>query len=76
MFAVSPQLALLDQIRPADSAAIEALAAQGGKTGKERFGEAISDFYLTNPIARASAIMASLSVMHAAMTSGATGTDG
>ena len=76
MFAVSPHLAMLEQILPADSAAIETLAAQGGKTGKERFGEAITDFYLTNPIARASAIMASLSVMHAAKTPGATGTDG
>jgi NADH-quinone oxidoreductase subunit G len=76
MFAVSPHLAMLDQILPADSAAIERLATQGGKTGKERFGEAITDFYLTNPIARASAIMASLSVMHAANTPEATGTDG
>ena len=37
---------------------------------------AITDFYLTNPIARASAIMASLSAMHAASDKGATGTDG
>jgi NADH-quinone oxidoreductase subunit G len=76
VFAVAPQLAMLEQILPADSSSIETLAAQGGKTGKERFGEAITDFYLTNPIARASAIMASLSVMHAAKTPGATGTDG
>ena len=76
MFAACPHLAVLDQILAADGAAIETLAAQGGKTGKERFGVAITDFYLTNPIARASAIMASLSAMHAASTPGATGTDG
>jgi NADH-quinone oxidoreductase subunit G len=76
MFAVAPQLALLDQVMAADSAAIEALAAKGGKPGKERFGEAITDFYLTNPIARASAIMASLSALHAGGLEGATGTHG
>ena len=76
MFTVTPQLAMLEQILPAGSAAIETLAAQGGKAGKDRFGVAIGDFYLTNPIARASAIMASLSVMHAAKSPGATGTDG
>jgi NADH-quinone oxidoreductase subunit G len=76
MFAVCPHLAMLDQILPADSGTIEKLAAIGGNTGRERFGEAVTDFYLTNPIARASAIMASLSAMHAAKPKGATGTDG
>ena len=75
MFAAHPHLALLDQIDPADSAAIERLAKQPAKPGKERFGHAIDDFYLTNPIARASAIMASLSALHAAPDK-ATGTDG
>jgi NADH-quinone oxidoreductase subunit G len=76
MFAVSPHLAMLEEIAPANSAAIEALAKLGGKTGKERFGEAIADFYLSNPVARASAIMASLSAMHAGGSAGATGTHG
>jgi NADH-quinone oxidoreductase subunit G len=77
MFAVAPHLAMLDQILPPDSAAIEQLAALSeGKAGRERFGEAITDFYLTNPIARASEIMASLSAMHAASAKGATGTHG
>ena len=75
LFAACPHLAMLDQIVPADSAAIEALAEKGGKTSKDRFGEAVGDFYLTNPIARASAIMASLSAMHATSEE-ATGTDG
>jgi NADH-quinone oxidoreductase subunit G len=76
LFAVAPHLAMLDQILPADSAAIARLAATGSKTGKERFGQAIADFYLTNPIARASKIMASLSALHAAHPGEATGTDG
>ncbi|MGO8841053.1 MAG: NADH-quinone oxidoreductase subunit NuoG [Methyloceanibacter sp.] len=76
MFAACPHLALLDTVIPADAAAIERLAAKGGKTGKERFGQSIADFYLTNPIARASEIMASLSAMHATSTEEATGTDG
>ena len=76
LFAACPHLALLDQIVPADSAAIETLARKGGKVGKERFGEAISDFYLTNPIARASQIMARLSAMHAEAARKATGTHG
>ena len=76
LFTICPHLALIDQVLPSDSGAIERLAAQGGKTGRERFSEAITDFYLTNPIARASEIMASLSAMHATNAEGATGTDG
>jgi NADH-quinone oxidoreductase subunit G len=76
MFASCPHLAMLDRIETPDSAAIEALAARGGKASKDRFGEAVGDFYLTNPIARASAIMASLSAMHATDSGEATGTDG
>jgi NADH-quinone oxidoreductase subunit G len=75
LFAACPHLAMLDQIVPADGAAIAALAERGGKTSKDRFGEAVADFYLTNPIARASAIMAGLSAMHATSEE-ATGTDG
>jgi NADH-quinone oxidoreductase subunit G len=75
LFAAHPHLALLDRIEPADTAGIERLTQQSAKPGKERFGHAIEDFYLTNPIARASAIMASLSVLHAAPDK-ATGTDG
>jgi NADH-quinone oxidoreductase subunit G len=77
MFAACPHLAMIDQMLPANNSAIERLAEQtGGKTSRERFGEAITDFYLSNPIARASAIMASLSAMHAAGAEEATGTHG
>jgi NADH-quinone oxidoreductase subunit G len=75
LFEAHPHLALLEQIDPADSASIERLAKQSAKPSKERLGRAIDDFYLTNPIARASAIMASLSALHASPDK-ATGTDG
>jgi NADH-quinone oxidoreductase subunit G len=76
LFMRHPHLAELDAIVPADAAAIEHLAGRPAKHGKDRFEPAIADFYLTNPIARASAIMASLSALHANRTGKATGTDG
>jgi NADH-quinone oxidoreductase subunit G len=76
MFGAHPHLALLDLVDPADSAAIERVAQKPAKPGKERFGRAIGDFYLTNAIARASAIMANLSALHADASGKATGTDG
>jgi NADH-quinone oxidoreductase subunit G len=76
LFMRHPHLAELDVIVPADAAAIEHLPGRPAKHGKGRFEPAIADFYLTNPIARASAIMASLSALHANRTGKATGTDG
>jgi NADH-quinone oxidoreductase subunit G len=76
MFDAHPHLALFDQIDPADAAAIERLASKPAKPGKDRFAPAIADFYFTNPIARASPIMASLSAMHKGTGDKATGTDG
>ena len=76
LFEAHPHLALLDLVEPADSAAIERLAQKPAKAGKERFGHPIEDYYLSNPIARASAIMANLSVLHAGADGKATGTDG
>ena len=76
MYQAQPSLALLDLVEPADSAAIEKLAGTPAKPGKDRFGLAIDDYYLSNPVARASAIMASLSAMHAGGNEKATGTDG
>ncbi|HET7210572.1 MAG TPA: molybdopterin-dependent oxidoreductase, partial [Methyloceanibacter sp.] len=76
LFTAHPHLAELDSIVPADAAAIETLAARSTKHGKGRFQSAIADFYLTNPIARASAIMANLSALHSGHNDKATGTDG
>ncbi len=76
MYEAHPHLALLDLVEPADASAIEHLAKKAAKPGKERFGMAIEDFYLTNPVARASSIMANLSALHAQANDKATGTDG
>jgi NADH-quinone oxidoreductase subunit G len=67
LFSAHPHLALLDQVDPADPAGIERLAGLRSKTSKERFGLSIGDFYFTNPIARASAIMADCSQLQAGM---------
>ncbi len=75
MYAEQPNLALLDLVEPADAGAVATLAGKPAKPSKDRFGLSIDDYYLSNPIARASAIMASLSAMHEASDK-ATGTDG
>jgi NADH-quinone oxidoreductase subunit G len=71
MFAAHPHLQRIDQIAPADRGQISALAALGGAPEKRAvFGSVIDDFYLTNPIARASGVMAECSVLaegHAAL---------
>ncbi|MEG6509616.1 NADH-quinone oxidoreductase subunit NuoG [Methyloligella sp. 2.7D] len=76
MFAAHPHLAMLGQVSPAGTDALHSLAKTEGKLNKARFQSPIADFYLTNPIARASAIMANLSALHAGADPGATGTDG
>jgi NADH-quinone oxidoreductase subunit G len=76
MYMQSPALARLDAVEPADIKGVEALAAAGGKLGAEPFGAAVADFYLTNPIARASAVMAELSAFKLAAGQRTTGTHG
>ncbi|MBX3515091.1 MAG: NADH-quinone oxidoreductase subunit NuoG [Xanthobacteraceae bacterium] len=61
MFAAHPHLAKLDQIVAADASALAALSKIGGDAKKTGFKSPVTDFYLTNPIARASAIMAECS---------------
>jgi len=63
MIAAHPHLAKLGHIEPADPAAIESVTRLGGKLGKAAFASPIHDFYLTNPIARASAVMAECSAL-------------
>jgi NADH-quinone oxidoreductase subunit G len=58
---VAPHLMRLDQIEAGKAGDVEALAAKGGATEKGPFKPAVEDFYLTNPIARASAVMAECS---------------
>ena len=76
MYKAAPALARLDVVTPAERSAIDALAARGGSIGSEPFASAIGDFYLTNPIARASAVMAEMSALKKSFQQGATGTHG
>ena len=61
LYAAHPHFAGIDKIAPADAAALSKLSA--ATAGKAPFRPAIEDFYLTNPIARASAVMAECSVL-------------
>jgi NADH-quinone oxidoreductase subunit G len=62
-----PHLMRADQVTPADAADIGKLAKRGGKPDKAPFASAVTDFYFTNAIARASAVMAECSALaHAA----------
>jgi NADH-quinone oxidoreductase subunit G len=65
MYKATPQLARLDSLAPADVGGVEALASKGGAIAATPFTAAIADFYLTNPIARASTVLAELSAMKA-----------
>ncbi|MEC9368832.1 MAG: molybdopterin-dependent oxidoreductase, partial [Pseudomonadota bacterium] len=76
MYQAAPHLAALDSIAPASNDAIKALAKAGGKVTSKAFTPAIADFYLTNPIARASATMAQMSALVSANRKKATGTHG
>src|SRR5580658_10229254 len=60
--AAHPTLAKLDEITPA-TADFAALAALGGALDKAPLVTSIADFYLTNPIARASKTMAECSAL-------------
>jgi NADH-quinone oxidoreductase subunit G len=63
LFKAHPHLARIDHIAAGETATIEKLAARGGTPDKVPFVSAFDDFYLTNPIARASAVMAECSVI-------------
>jgi NADH-quinone oxidoreductase subunit G len=77
MYREAPALARLDARGAEDIKGVEALAARGGiVTGTEPFGTAIADFYLTDPIARASAVMAELSAFKQTSVQRTTGTHG
>ena len=58
-----PHLARFDEIEPGRPADVEALAAMSGQMETAPFSAAVTDFYLTNPIARASAVMAECSAL-------------
>lgn len=56
-----PHLAHVDEIRHGEAADIANAAKLGGRLGSKGFVSPVQDFYLTNPIARASAVMAECS---------------
>jgi NADH-quinone oxidoreductase subunit G len=63
MYKAVPHLAALDQIARANPADLQALADAGGKVSSEAFVSPVADFYLTNPIARASRTMGQCSAL-------------
>jgi NADH-quinone oxidoreductase subunit G len=63
LYAGHPHMMRLDQIAAGDAADIGKLAKIGGKADKAVFESPVRNFYFTNPIARASAIMAECSAL-------------
>ncbi|WP_421723724.1 NADH-quinone oxidoreductase subunit NuoG [Bauldia sp.] len=60
-----PHLGRVDQIEAGSIDDVVALAKRDGRASSEPFGLAVEDFYLTNPIARSSAVMAECSALAA-----------
>lgn len=67
MYAEFPHLAQIDQIVPAGIDGVRDLAGRATKTDSAKLTSPVGDFYMTNPIARASAIMAECSQMQAGL---------
>jgi NADH-quinone oxidoreductase subunit G len=61
LYADHPHFAAIDEIAPGSVDEIAALGQKGGEMSRSGFASPIKDFYLTNPIARASAVMAECS---------------
>ncbi len=53
----------LETVSLADATGLQGLADAGGTTDRAPFRAAVEDFYLTNPICRASAVMAECSAL-------------
>ncbi|NWG24161.1 MAG: NADH-quinone oxidoreductase subunit G [Pseudorhodoplanes sp.] len=68
LFKAHPHLMRIDTIEAGDVADIRRLAGVGGATDRAPFVSPIEDFYLTNPIARASAVMAECSAIAEGLT--------
>jgi len=63
LYAAHPHFAAIDMIETGVSGEIAALAQKAGEMAKSVFASPVKDFYLTNPIARASAVMAECSAL-------------
>jgi NADH-quinone oxidoreductase subunit G len=63
LYSEFPQLARIDQVAAGNADDVAKLAKLGGRLNKGSFTSPVKDFYLTNPIARASAVMAECSAL-------------
>jgi NADH-quinone oxidoreductase subunit G len=68
LFREHPHFARIGQIMPGGPADIRELSQAQGKVDSAPFRSVIDDYYLTNPIARASAVMAECSALAEART--------
>jgi NADH-quinone oxidoreductase subunit G len=63
LFKAHPHLQRIDRLEPASGDDVQRLASRGGAVEAAPFAPTVTDFYLTNPIARASAVMAECSAL-------------
>lgn len=63
LYAAYPHFAEIDEIAAGNVTEIATLGQKAGDMSKSGFASPIKDFYLTNPIARASAVMAECSAL-------------
>jgi len=71
LFAAYPHLQRIDAIAAGNPADVEKLAGLGGTPDRAPFRASVDDFYFTNPIARASAVMAECSAIAEGATTAA-----
>jgi NADH-quinone oxidoreductase subunit G len=71
-----PHFAAIDGIKAGNGSEVESLAAGSKSAGDAPFTQFIDDFYQTNPVARASAVLTELSALARSNEEGATGTHG
>jgi NADH-quinone oxidoreductase subunit G len=65
MYVAAPHLARIDATPATGAADLAGIARLAGSVLDAPFAPVIGDFYMTNPIARASAVMAELSALKA-----------
>jgi NADH-quinone oxidoreductase subunit G len=65
LYEAVPHLAAIDSIEPADPGGISQLAEVEGDVSSAPFASPVTDYFMTNPIARASRVMAECSALRA-----------
>jgi NADH-quinone oxidoreductase subunit G len=68
MYAAAPELARINAREAAPPDGVQALSKKGSPLTQDAFTTPIADFYLTNPIARASTVMAEMSALKKSMS--------